>query len=155
MQKRLHIWGCNLRRVRRATILSIVFAGTVALACGTAAPASKPPPAPPAVQDFQTRLANTAEHNKRVIDEDVVVWHIPCEPSPATWVAPIIIHHLPSESAVHLNSDGSVRTSVRPRYNSPAAQERLEAVLVDESVMQRVVSRPKCPPGSRPKRNGG
>lgn len=136
-----------MTRIRQAAILAMVFTAVVALGCETPA---EPPPAPPrpVARDLQTRLANTADHNKRVIDEDVVVWYIPCEPSPATWVAAIIIHHLPSESAVHLNQDGSVKSSPGPRYNSSEGQERLEAVLADASLMQMVVSRPACPPGS-------
>ncbi len=91
-------------------------------------------------------LANHGEHNKRVIDEDAVVWYIPCENSPATWVAPIIIFHVPSESAVYLISDGTLRASPRAHYGTTEARERLEAVLGDDALMARVVSRPECPP---------
>ncbi len=90
-------------------------------------------------------LANHGDHNKRVIDEDVVVWYIPCENSPATWVAAIIIFHVPSESAVYLNSDGTVKASPRAHYGTTKARERLEAVLGDDALMALVVTRPECP----------
>jgi hypothetical protein len=97
-------------------------------------------------------MQQTAEHNKLVINEDVVVWYIPCEPQPASWVAPMIVYHLPSLSSAYLNNDGSLKTSPRPCYESDEGRERLEAVLSDDVLMERILSRSphsvRCPPGS-------
>ena len=98
-------------------------------------------------------MEKVKEHNKLVVNEDVVVWYIPCEPSPASWVAPMILFHISSNSSVHLNNDGTPKTSPGPRYESDAGRERLEAVLADDALMARIVGKRtdqgRCPPGSR------
>lgn len=85
-------------------------------------------------------MDQTKDYNKFVISEELVAWFIPCEPSPAEWVAPIIVYHLPSASSIYLNSDGSVKPSPNPRYESEEARQRLDAVLADVRLLKRIVN---------------
>ena len=142
---------------RKLTVLVLIQAVAVLLiACSTVPVLRDDPPPPPTPANtpagLRERMQQTKEHNKLVVDQDMVVWYIPCEPQPASWVAPMIVFHLPSQSSIHLNNEGSLKTSPRPRYESDEGRERLEAVMSDDVLMERIVSRsPKsvrCPPGS-------
>jgi hypothetical protein len=145
----------NLSGARRK-LIALALIQTVAvllIACSTVPDLQdEPPPPTPSNIGLRERMQQTKEHNKLVIDQDVVVWYIPCEPQPASWVAPMIVYHLPSQSSIYLNNDGSLKTSPRPRYESDEGRERLETILSDDAMMERIVSRsPKsvrCPPGS-------
>ena len=136
----------------------LLLAALIVSACASPAPPSPPPPPPtfnPAteVEDLKARLESRAEHNKLVLDDELTAWFIPCEPTPATWAAPIIVFHMPSASSIHLNNDGSVMDNIQPRYKSEAGPERLEALLENDDVIEKRVSTyPKslrCPPEFR------
>ena len=84
----------------------------------------------------------------KVIDGYLPVRYLPpCEivPSPALWVASIILTDLRSGSVVYLNSDGTVKGSSEADYNTEEGTTELEAALKDNSVMEQVVARPECP----------
>ena len=146
----------NTMILSRTTALIAFALATSALlvACSGEPPYPPPPPTPVnTAEGLRARMEARKNHNKLVVDEDLVAWYIPCEPSAASWVAPIIVHHLPSMSSVHLNNDGSLKTSPGPRYGSDEGRERLAAVLADDALMARIVGKwndpDHCPPGSR------
>ncbi len=60
-------------------------------------------------------------------------------------MAPIILTHLRSESLLYLNKDGSLSTNVLPDYRTDEGRERLEQVLKDDELMERILTRPDCP----------
>ena len=70
----------------------------------------------------------------------------PCEivPSPAEWVASIILTDLRSGSIAYLNRDGTVKFT---DYRTEDGKAALEAVLAEDSVMKQIVERPECPDG--------
>ena len=70
----------------------------------------------------------------------------PCEivPSPAEWVAAIVLTDLRSGSIVYLNHDGTVKFT---DYKAEEGKVTLEAALEDSSVVEQVVARPECPDG--------
>ena len=89
--------------------------------------------------------AGERDHNKRVIDEGFVVWYIPCENSPATWVAAMIIYHVPFRVRGVFEQRRHPEGLPRAHYGTTEARERLEAVLGDDALMALVVTRPECP----------
>ena len=68
----------------------------------------------------------------------------PCEivPSPAEWVASIILTDLRSGSIVYLNRDGTVKFT---DYRTDEGKATLETALEDSSVVEQIVARPECP----------
>lgn len=70
----------------------------------------------------------------------------PCEivPSPAAWVASIVLTDLHSGSIVYLNRDGTA-SRYKPDYRTEEGKATLEAALKDSSVMEQIVARPECP----------
>ena len=73
----------------------------------------------------------------------------PCEivPSPAEWVAPIILTDLRSGSVVYLNGNGTLRETPQPEYVTEEGKVALEAALKDRSIIKQIAARPKCPDG--------
>ena len=139
-------------------MFSLLVILSMGLACNSNSTVSPPrPPTPVAfsspAESVQYNLGNTKPHNKLVIDSEITAWFIPCEPMPASWVAPIIIYHLPSGSAVHLAFDGEVKDNPAPRYATEQGRLRLESILADESTMARIIETyppsARCPPGSQ------
>ena len=118
-------------------------------------PATPLPPLPPSaatLTPFQEKLQTTPRKVEltKVVDGYLHVRYLPpCEivPSPAEWVAPIILTDLRYGSILHLNGDGTVKVSPEPRYASEEAKAALEAVLKDDSVVKQIVARPECPDG--------
>ena len=104
-------------------------------------------------ESLKYHLDNTKPHNKLVIDSEITAWFIPCEPTPATWVAAIVIYHLPSASEAFVNQDGTLKADREPRYYSDAGRLGLEAVLADENIMSRIIEfypqNTRCPSGSQ------
>jgi hypothetical protein len=89
--------------------------------------------------------------NKLNVGNDVTIWFTPCEPNASPWPYSIALYHLPSASAVYLHKDGSpIVSSGLTRYESDEGRKRLDAVLADDALMERIVARwPKstrCPP---------
>ena len=100
----------------------------------------------PTLEERRVQTPIDTGHNTRVVDGDIHVWYIPCPPGPpATWVAPIILTHQSSESLLYLNKDGSLSTNVLPDYRTDERRERLEQVLKDDELMERILTRPDCP----------
>ena len=111
-------------------------------------PAHYPPPPPtPTDQEREVQTPTDFGNNTRVVDGDIHVWYVPtCPPvPPATWVASIILTDLRSGSHLYLDRDGSVRTSPEPDYRSEEGRERFAEVLADASLMQLILTFPKCP----------
>ncbi len=105
------------------------------------------PPLPllPSVQEGQIQTAIEVGNNTRVIDENLHVWYIPCEPLPFTPVAPIILTDLHSGSIIYLNRDGAARDSPQPEFMTDEGRARLESVLKDRTMMEQVLTFPECP----------
>ena len=83
----------------------------------------------------------------KVIDGYLHVRYLPpCEivPSPAEWVASIVLTDLHSGSIVYLNRDGTA-SRFKPDYMTEQGKATLEAALEDSSVMEQIVARPECP----------
>ena len=83
----------------------------------------------------------------KVIDGYLHVRYLPpCEivPSPAEWVAPIVLTDLRSGSVVYLNHDGTVKFT---DYGTDEGHAALEAALNDDSIVKQIVARPECPDG--------
>lgn len=147
-----------MRRAASFLILSLVALMIISCQLGTEAyPASTPqppatplPPAPPTANTptaFEKKLQSAPRSMEltRVIDGFLNVRYLPpCEivPSPAEWVAPIILTDLRSGSIVYLNSDGTVKFA---HYSSEEGKATLESALKDSSILEQVVARPECP----------
>ena len=107
-----------------------------------------PPPLPPTPTLEERRVQTPIDtgNNTRVVDGDIHVWYIPCPPGPPPkWVAPITLTHLSSGSHLYLNKDGSLSKNVFPDYRTDEGRERLEQVLKDDELMERILTRPDCP----------
>ena len=94
-----------------------------------AAPVRRPPP-PPTRDTLEERRVQTPTdfgYNTRVVDGDIHVWHAPhCPPvPPAEFVASVILTHLGlgPHSYLHLNRDGSLRSSPRRTTRLPHRRE--------------------------------
>ena len=133
-------------RVMATVWLALVVLLFVVVGCqwgigARAAPTPRPPATPmPALPSTEAR-----DHNEKVIDGYLRVQYIPCEPTGAAYVAPIILTDLRSGSFILLNRNGTVKTSSKPRYTSDAGKTALEAVLKDASLVEQIVARPMCP----------
>ncbi len=93
-----------------------------------------------------TPLPPVIYYPPKVIDGWLDVKYYPlCEavPRPATWVAPIVVTDLYSQSTVYLRGNGVVKG--KPNYKTEDGRMRLEAALRDSSVMEQVLTRPYCP----------
>ena len=112
-------------------------------------PTAQRPPLPPTPTQDERDVQTPTEYgnNTRIVDGDIHVWYVPtCPPvPPATWVASIILTDLRSGSHLYLNRDGSVRTSPPPDYRTEEGRERFAEVLEDSSLMELVLTFPKCP----------
>ena len=103
-----------------------------------------PLPPTPTIEERKVQTPLEIGNNTKVIDGYLHVWYIPCEsiPSPANWVAPIIMTDLRSGSIVHLNRDGAIKGT---DYRTEQGQDTLEAALKDSSIMEQVLIFPECP----------
>lgn len=82
-------------------------------------------------------VAQWPEKYKLAIDKDVVVLFPPAQ-STAEWIGVAFIHHIPSVSKVILYPV----FGANPRdYKSEEGRQRLEAVLADQALMQRILER--------------
>ena len=112
-------------------------------------PTAQRPPLPPTPTREEREVQTPTEYgnNTRIVDGDIHVWYVPtCPPvPPATWVASIILTDLRSGSHLYLNRDGSVRTSPPPDYRTEEGRERFAEVLEDSSLMEHILTFPKCP----------
>ena len=113
----------------------------------TPLPAHTPRPATTAVPVLTvTPLPPVIYYPPKVIDGWLDVKYYPlCEavPRPATWVAPIVVTDLYSQSSVYLRENGVLKG--KPNYKTEDGRMRLEAALKDSSVMEQVLTRPYCP----------
>lgn len=152
-------------RAQFAVWLAVVLMALVVVGCeqrvdaqlaSTPLPPATPlPPVPPSANTptpFEKKLQSAPRSMEltKVIDGYLHVRYLPpCEivPSPAEWVASIILTDLRSGSIVYLNSDGTVSSSAKPGYSSEEGKTALEAALEDSSVMEQIVARPECPDG--------
>ncbi len=131
-------------RVQSAVWLALVVLSLVVVGCqwGIGArvtptpipPATPLPPLPPAAVD----------RDSKIIDGYLRVQYIPCEPTGAAYVAPIILTDLRSGSFILLNRNGTVKSSGTPRYTSEEGKAALEAALKDDSMVKQIVARPNC-----------
>ena len=130
-------------RVKAAVWLALVVLSLVVVGCqwGVGARAAAPPPPPPPPQPS----TEARDHNEKVIDGYLHVQYIPCEPTGAAYVAPIILMDLRSRSFILLNRNGTVKTNSKPRYTSEEGKAALEAALDDDSIVKQIVARPTCP----------
>ena len=82
----------------------------------------------------------------KVIDGHLEVWYKPCErgPSPFDWIAPMKLTDLRSGSFIYLNTNGTAKTRLKPRYKTEEGKATLGAALNDSSLMKQVVARPEC-----------
>ena len=151
------------RRVQSAVWLAVVVLVLMMVGCelGSGArvaatpmpPATPLPPVPPSANTptpFEEKLQSVPRSMEltKVIDGYLHVRYLPpCEivPSPAIWVASIILTDLHSGSVAYLNRDGTVRTD--PSYLTEEGRTRLEGALEDSSVLEQIVARPECPDG--------
>lgn len=104
-----------------------------------------PLPPTPTLSQREVQTPIEIANNTRVIEGYLHVWYEPsCElvPTPAEWVAPIILTDLYSGSIVHLDSNGAVMGS---DFKTDKGKAALEAVLKDSSLMEQVMDIPKCP----------
>ena len=150
-----------IRRVASFLILSLVAFMIISCQLGTEThPASTPqlpatplPPAPPTANTptaFEKKLQSAPRSMEltKVIDGYLNVRYLPpCEivPSPAEWVAPIILTDMRSGSIVYLNRDGTLKESPKPHYSSEEGKATLESALKDSSILEQIVARPECP----------
>ena len=125
--------------------------GTEAEVAPTPQPPATPlPPAPPSVNTptpFEKKLQTTPMKTEltKLIDGYLHARYLPpCEivPSPAEWVASIILTDLRSGSIVYLNRDGTVKFT---DYRTDEGKATLETALEDSSVVEQIVARPECP----------
>ena len=109
-------------------------------------PAATPQPVPPLPPQLTAK--GLTDQDSKVIDGHLHVQYMPsCElmSAPATVVAPIRLTDLRSGSYVFLNRNGTVVTRYTPVYKTEQAQDTLEAVLEDSSLISQIVARPACP----------
>lgn len=153
-------------RVQLAVWLAVVVLALVAVGCqmrGGAQPAATPrppatplPPNTPVALSVATPVAAERQYPMRrlitgdtkVIEGYLSVEYFPlCEPvpRPALWVAPIKLTDLRSGSYVYLNRDGTAKASPKPVYLTEEGREAIEAALMDDSVLERIVTQPDCP----------
>ena len=107
------------------------------------------PPPTPTLEERKFQTPTDYGNNTRVLDGYIHVWYAPsCPPiPPATFVAPIILTHLGSDSYSHLylNRDGSVKDVKVPDHPTDEARERFADVLQDSSLMEQILTFPECP----------
>ena len=107
------------------------------------------PPPTPTLEERKFQLPTDFGNNTKTIADDIHVWYAPtCPPvPPATFVAPIILTHLGSDSYshLHLNRDGSVKDVKVPDSPTDEARERFAQVLQDSSLMEQILTFPECP----------
>lgn len=133
-------------------------------ACAQATPTATPAPRPPSQgihtpEDYRLQYEGWPEEHKLAIDDEVkVLFAYPSGIIDWAWFASI--NHIPSASAVtlrrpyaFLDSQGNVSSRetgqllwgveliVRTHYESDEAETQLEAVLSDEALMRRILSR--------------
>ena len=116
-------------------------------------PATPLPPVPPSANTptpFEKQLQSTPRSKEltKVIDGYLHARYLPpCElvPSPAEWVASIILTDLHSRSIVYLNRDGTLKASAKPDYTTEEGKATLEAALKDDAIIKQIVARPECP----------
>ena len=134
------------------TTLGVVLVLTLALtACARATPT--PTPTPKASwadidtpEGLRAYLARGSEELKLVIDEDIAVKFIPKQTNIDTCAA-ATIYHIPSMSSAYIGYDGAVGGCCfggwleGKYYKSEEGADRLEAVITDERLMQRVRAR--------------
>ena len=159
-------------RVRRSTLAVGAAAPLWLVACSPSTPAAAPltptPFSTPASSGLRLSLEQRLDHDKLVIDDDIVVWYSPCIFSQAGgyYLSSIVVYHLPSGSALPLNTDGTPSTTeiVRlengrevitvadnaPRFLTSEGEARLTALFQNEETMRRIVSNyeksVRCPP---------
>ena len=115
-------------------------------------PATPLPPVSPSANTptaFEKKLQTTPRSTEltKVVDGYLHARYLPpCEivPSPALWVASIILTDLRSGSIAYLNRDGTVKFS---DYRTDEGKATLEVAPKDNSVMEQIVERPECPDG--------
>ena len=132
-------------RVQSAVWLAVVLMALVVVGCELGSgvqpaatphpPATPMPPLPP---------TEARDHNEKIIDGYLRVQYIPCEPTGAAYVAPIILTDLRSGSYILLNRNGTVMSSRKPSYKSEEGKAALEAALRDRKVVEQIVARPSC-----------
>ena len=107
------------------------------------------PPPTPTLEERKFQLPTDFGNNTKTIADDIHVWYAPsCPPiPPATFVAPIILTHLSSDSysRLYLNRDGSVKDVKVPDHPTDEARERFADVLQDSSLMEQILTFPECP----------
>ena len=130
------------------------------LGCGETQPegmylhSGHPTKAPPLLPATPTVSQKTKRENYRmevgdnsgVVDGDIYVWKLPCPPRPrdSWYTAPVLLHHIDSESYLHLDWDGSVSTEAPSDYRTDEGRERLEEVLSDGDLMRFILAPLKC-----------
>jgi hypothetical protein len=144
-------------------VASMLLAMMVAV-CAQAAPTATPAPMPPSrgvhtPEDYRLQYEGWPEEHRFAIDDDVkVLFAYPSGIIDWAWFASI--SHLPSASAVTLRQpytfqDGQGNVSfketgellwgeeliIRTHYESGEGEPQLEAVLADEALMRRILSR--------------
>ena len=115
-------------------------------------PATPLPPVPTSANTptaFEKKLQTTPRKTEltKVLDGYLHARYLPpCEivPSPALWVASIILTDLRSGSIAYLNRDGTIKFT---DYRTDEGKATLEAALKDSSVVEQIVERPECPDG--------
>lgn len=158
----MNIAGRTKNRVSIAGGLIVLLAPLIMAGCqlgiGAQPAATPPPPAtplppvPPSANTptaFEKKLQTTPRSMEltKVIDGYLHARYLPpCEivPSPALWVASIILTDLRSGSIAYLNRDGTIKFT---DYGTDEGKATLEATLKDSSVMGQIVARPECPDG--------
>ena len=145
-------------RATSCLILSLVALMIISCQLGTEThpaptpqpPATPLPPAPPTANTptaFEKKLQSAPRSMEltKVIDGYLHVRYLPpCEivPSPAIWVASIILTDMRSGSIVYLNRDGTIKFA---DYSSEEGKSTLEVALKDSAVLEQIVARPECP----------
>ena len=132
------------------TALSIVLALTLAVAgCARATPTPTPKASwfdVDSPEDLRAYFARAKAELKLVIDEDIAVKFIPKQTNIDTCAA-ATIYHITSMSSAYVGYDGVVGGCCfgswleGKYYKSEEGADRLEAVITDERLMQRVRAR--------------
>ena len=151
MISRTHLWAA-IGLVAILTLLTV-------LACGETQPKEmlqeyglpdrKPPllPSTPTASQIRKRTPMEVSDYDGTVDGDIFVWRVPCPPiHPKEWyTAPVLLHHLDSNSYLHLDWDGSFSTEAPSDYRTDEGRERLEAVLADRELMEFILTPLECP----------